>query len=233
MGRRHRHLNHAHLGAMFALDARFLGLAEGSLVSAWADRGGSGRQVTQSGTARPTLIGNYVDFDGTNDEMLGSDSGFPTGDYHACMTARCDIALGNGDYEPITGYGTATTGSAVVFTYATDAGFGTNAVGISQWGDAHGIASSVGGTIIYESRRSGSSYTHSRNGAAETSRTMTANTALGGASGLFVGSFGPLLPGYFLNGRIGGITLFGAVPSASVRRRVAHSQALSFKIAFN
>jgi hypothetical protein len=233
MGRRHRHLNHAHLGAMFALDARFLGLAEGSPVSTWADRGGSGRQVTQSGTARPTLIGNFVDFDGADDQMLGSDSGFPTGDYHACMVARCDIALVADDYEPIIGYGSATVGSAVVFTYATDPAFGTNAVGVSQWGTAHGITSSVGSAIMYESRRSGSSYTHSRNGQAETSRTMTTNTALGGASGLFVGSFGSFLPGYFLNGRIGGATLFGAVPSAPVRRRVAHSQALSFKVSFN
>jgi hypothetical protein len=233
MGRRHRHLNHSHLGAMFALDARFLGLAEGASVSTWSDRGGSGRQVTQSGAARPTLLGNFVDFDGSNDEMIGSDSGFPTGDYHACMVTACDISLANNDYEPVMGWGTATTGSAVVFTFATDPAFGTNSVGVSQWGDAQGIASSVGNTVMYESRRSGSSYIHSRNGGAETNRTMTTNTALGGASSLFIGSFGSLLPGFFLNGRIGGVTLFGTVPSASVRRRVAHSQALSFKVAFS
>jgi hypothetical protein len=217
---------------MFALDARFLGLAEGASVSTWADRSGSGKQVSQTGTARPTLQGNWVVFDGVNDEMLGSDSGFPTSDYFCSLAAKCELSLSNPDYEPVMGYGTATTGAAVVFSYATDISFGTNAIGISQWGDSFGIASSTGSKLIYQSRRSGTSYLHSRNGGTETSKTMTTSTALKGTDGLFLGSFGTLLAGYHLNGQIGGMTLFSYIPAAPTRNRIAHSQAISFKLPF-
>jgi hypothetical protein len=217
---------------MFALDARFLGLAEGASVSTWADRGGSGKQVTQTGTARPTLQGNWVSFDGANDEMLGSDSGFPTGDFFCSITAKANGSIADNTYDPILTYGSGSTGAAVLICYGTDVFFGTDAIGVSQYGDSIGIASSVGARLIYQLRRSSTSYLHSKNGGAETSKTMTTATVLGGTDRLAVGALGPIIPGQYLNGEIGAISLFASIPSESIRRRVAHSNALSFKLPF-
>jgi hypothetical protein len=105
-----------------------------------------------------------------------------------------------------------------------------DALSISQWGDSVGIANSTTSRLIAEARRSGTSYAVSRNRGAESTKTMTTNTVLGGSAGLTLGSFGTLLPGYFLDGEIGAVTVFNNVPSLSVRNRVAYSCALSFKI---
>ena len=139
-----------------ALDARFLGLANGASVGTWADRGGSGRQVTQTGTARPTLQGNWVSFDGTNDEMLGNDAGQPTGDFFISTAAYSSLSsLPLSDYEPIYCYGQAVTGRSVIITFGDYINLGNDAIGFTPYSDGFGIANSLGARLIYQLRRSG------------------------------------------------------------------------------
>jgi len=52
---RHRHFNPAHAGAAVALDSRFItGVADGNPLSAWEDRSANNVDFTASGTDRPT-----------------------------------------------------------------------------------------------------------------------------------------------------------------------------------
>lgn len=69
-----RHLNPGNAGAVLALDSRFInGLSDGDPVSTWADRSGQGNNATGSGSARPTFQiseqgGNpAIRFDGNDD----------------------------------------------------------------------------------------------------------------------------------------------------------------------
>jgi len=228
MGRRCRHLNHAHLGAMFALDARFLGLAEGAEVSTWADRGGSGRQVTGTSTARPVLNGNYVVFDGVNDELIGSDAGFPTGDlFISAVTLRVNTVAANA-VVAVMRYGSSGAGQLVGVYYGNNSTFGTNGVGTTQSGDAIGVPNSTGFNLSVQISRSGTTYTARRNLASLDSKVMTTNTLLAGATGLVMGK---TIGGSFSAVQAGAISVFAGLPSGSIEKRVAHSQGYSFKIA--
>jgi hypothetical protein len=228
MGRRCRHLNHANLGSVFAIDARFLGLTNGAAVGTWADRGGSGRQVTGTGTARPTLDGNYVVFDGSNDEMIGSDSGLPTGDLFVSMVSHRVDTVAFNTFVAAMRYGQASAGSLFGLYYATNADFGTNSVGITQSGNAAGISASTGFPLILQVTRSSTTYTLTRNLASTTSKVMQTNTALAGSTGAVMGKS---IGGAFAAVKVGGISIFSGLPSEMIKKRVAHSQGYSFKIA--
>jgi hypothetical protein len=52
MGRRHRHLNRIHCGAVMDYDARFVtGVSNGAQISTWANRGNSALNLSRNGNA--------------------------------------------------------------------------------------------------------------------------------------------------------------------------------------
>jgi hypothetical protein len=82
MRARHRHFNPKAAGALFALDARFLtGLSNNDPVSTWTNRTGI-NDVTASSTARPLFKSNSVnnnpalEFDGVNDRLVSGNVTF-------------------------------------------------------------------------------------------------------------------------------------------------------------
>jgi hypothetical protein len=79
MRARHRHFNPKDAGADLVLDARFINQSDNTVVSTWADRSGNSYNATQAtGANQPTFKTNQtggnagVDFDGTNDSLVGT-----------------------------------------------------------------------------------------------------------------------------------------------------------------
>ena len=227
MGRRVRHLNYAHLGAALTLDPRFLSVAEGASVTSMADRGTSGRTVSNSGTARPTMGYPWLVFDDAFDqELLGSDTGLPTGQFFLSVVSRTEET--GGLFDPVLTYGTNTTGQALMLNYSSDQ------LNADVWGfSITQSGSQVNQSIISRYWRTATDRFLSFNGGS----TVSDNTLLGtvvprsGTDGLAIGGYGWAATDRNLTGRIGSIVLFGSVPSSSLQKRVAHSQAFAYKIA--
>lgn len=239
MHRRARHLNPASAGAMFVLDARFIDQADNTAVSTWKDRSANAYDVSQ-GTAgnQPTLqvgeVGgsSIVRFDGS-DVLRRSDTGFPTGNYTFVSVNKQNNNLANGTYAGIMMYGNApSTGTAVFFMYSTDANSGTDAFALSQYGDAVGVANSIGRYNVTTGVRITSTYYARVNGGPTSSKAMGTGTVLYGANGLHIGAAAFTQPtaANFLNGDIGYVALFNILLSDSLRKRVEHSAAFSFKL---
>ena len=239
MRARQRHLNARHAGAMFVLDARFIDQSDNTAVSTWADRSGNSYDVSQStGANQPTLqtgeVGgsSIVRFDGSNDYLVRSDTGFPTGDITIVGVNKQNNALASAEYRTVLSYGQAASGKAVFYAYGEDINFGTDAFGISQYADAVAISSSTGKYNIASVYRSGSDYGVRINGGAATTKNMTTSTATHGANGLTVGSNNAAVGfGSYLNGDIGNVLFFNSNLSESLRRRFERGCGLTWKIA--
>lgn len=239
MRARQRHLNARHAGAMFVLDARFINQADNTAVSTWADRSGNGYDVSQAtGANQPTLqtgeVGgsSIVRFDGSNDYLVRSDSGFPTGNLTIIGVHKQNNTISTEEYRCILHYGQASSGAAVFDSYGENAVWGSEAFGISQYGDQISIVSATQRYIIGSVYRSGTSYGVRIDGGAPATKTMTTATATYGANGLTVGSFNASLSyGSYLNGDIGTVLLFNSNLSDSLRRRFERGCGLTWKIA--
>lgn len=238
MRARQRHLNARHAGAMFVLDARFINQSDNTAVSTWADRSGNGYDVSQATSANQPVLrtqaqggSSIVRFDGTNDSLARSDTGFPTGNLTIVGIHKQNNTLATNAYAAVFHYGAASTGSAVFYLYGTDGSMGTNSFGVSQYGTALGIGSSTGSFIVGSVYRSGTSYFVRRNGGTASSNTMTTNTTLYGGSGFAVGSFNPGVGGNRLTGDIGTVTIFNSNLSDSLRQRLERQFGLTWKVA--
>lgn len=238
MRARQRHLNARHAGAMFVLDARFIDQSDNTAVSTWSDRSGNGYDVSQTtGANQPTLQtqeqggSSIVRFDGSNDFLQRSDTGFPTGDLTIVGCHKQNTTLSNFTGAMVFHYGAASIGSAVFYFYRTDANMPNSSFGISQYGDAVGIQNSTGSFIVGSIYRSGTSYYVRRNGGSAATKTMTTNTSLYGTNGFRVGQGNPGVAGSFLNGDIGSVIVFASNLSDSLRRRFELQFGLTWKIA--
>ncbi len=242
MRARQRHVNARHAGAVLVLDARYIAQADNTAVSTWSDRSASGYDFSQAtGANQPTLqtgeVGgsSIVRFDGSNDKLTRSDTGFPTGNYTLIALTKQNNTIANLEYRVFFGYGQASIGSGMWFMFGEDANFPSEAWGISQYGDGVGIASSTQAHIIASSTRSSTTYAIWKNGASKTTKTMTTNTAVYGTNGAAVGAngLGATNAGYpaYLNGDIGTIIYAGSEWSDSLRRKFEASVAYSWKIA--
>jgi len=224
------------------LDARYIDQADNTAVSTWSDRSASGYDFSQgTGANQPTLqtaeVGgsSVVRFDGSNDKLTRSDTGFPTGNYTLIALTKQNAVLAFAEYRSFFGYGLASVGSGMWFSFGDDTGFGGDGVGVSQYGDAVGIANSTLSHIIASSTRNSTSYAVWKNGASKTTKTMTTNTAVYGTNGAAVGAngLGATNAGFpaYLNGDIGTIIYAGSEWSDSLRRKFEASVAYSWKIA--
>jgi hypothetical protein len=217
LNRRHRHFNPASAGAVLALDARTLTLADGDPVSSWTAKGGT--SPTGSGSTRPIFKTNIVNgqpvvrFDGVDDGLVGpSISGsasnysvfvvrksntFPEGSFWLISQSSFNLILGNnysGSYYNASGW----------------VGSGVNATSfrVESWVFADPAAT------IYVSG---------------------ADSGLGGsytAVSLGVAEFGSGIgfPSYHYDGDIAALIIFASAASAALRRRIEQSLAFSFRI---
>lgn len=240
MRARHRHLNARHAGAMFVLDARFIAQSDNTAVSTWADRSGNGYDVSQAtGANQPTLqtgeVGGsaIVRFDGSNDTLGRSDTGFPTGNITFIGVSKQNNSLATGNYGGVMLYGQSSLTRGVLVMYGTDVNYGTNSFGPSQYGDAVGISNSTGSYNVTSWYRSSTNYSVHINGGAATTKSMTTATTLQGTNGLHIGSstFSQTTPANFLNGDIGNVILFASSLADSLRRRLERGCGLTWKIA--
>jgi hypothetical protein len=227
MRARHRHFNPRDAGAKLALDSRFIsGLSDGDPVSTWTDKSTTGTNVTQSGALRPTIEfseqgGNpVVRFNGSN-SLTGSAANLITGSNSRMLFVLAKKSNTN-NIDVLYGWGSATAGQNFGF-------YGLDNEIVTAWlwneGDFNTSLSCASPTILaltYD----GSTTRSYGNGAAGGTSGSSVNT---GTTYLHVGQ----------NASNGGNKLTGdlmqiiVIPgeSSSLRRRIEHHAAFSFKIA--
>jgi hypothetical protein len=224
---------------VLALDSRFItGLSDGDSVATWEDRTNNNYDVTQSSSGSRPLFkaaqsggSSVVRFDGSNDRLLRSDTGFPTGDFTTIVVAKETRTLSGGQYGAVFHYGAASIGASVFVLFGDDSNIGDDSFGASQFGDAFGVANSTGRYIIGRISRTSTSYDARVDGGSSSSKTMTTSTSLRGADGFSIGAYNPGVGGGNLNGDVGVIAIFSSALSSPLSRRVEHAAAFSFKIA--
>jgi hypothetical protein len=234
MHRRARHFNARDAGASLVLDSRFItGLADGDPVSTWSDRSGNNNSPTAVTTQRPLYKVNEqsgnpaVRFDGTDDRLVFS-SAFISGSTPGSCVYTFKI-----DNDPPTA---AISAGAVLGFF----GSGGGATHI-PWIDGN-IYDKFGSTQRKTVGNPTQSLTSSRiiavhsdasdwqffidsvNFFTTTSNSVgwTQNPEIGGELGFS-----------YLKGIIMSITVLNFKMTSSLRRRIEHAAALSFKIPCN
>ena len=231
MHRRARHLNPGSAGASLALDSRFItGLSDGDPVSTWADRTANGNNATQTLTLRPTYQTNAVngnasvEFDGVNDYLNSNANIFATGagsDYWLFVTKPNDAS-----WSPLIQGGSTVTGqSRFIFTRSTSDNIFTGfyIYDKSNWptyGSGVKVLSSTFDGTSQELRLAGVSLGTFTPTAVNTVRLIS---RIGGY--LDVSGFNQYFQGEMLN-----VTTIQGSPTLSLRRRLEHAVAFSFKI---
>jgi hypothetical protein len=239
MRKRQRHVNPRHAGAVLVLDARYIAQADNTAVSTWTDRSGNGYNFAQAtGANQPTLqVGelggsSVVRFDGSNDYLSRSDTGFPTGNITFLCVSKQNNVMATGQYRCVLHYGAASIGSALFFTYGEDANFVSDAFGVSTYGVGGGISNSTGSYYVMSATRSGTTVSMWRNGSSLVTQTMQSNTATYGANGATVGSFNASLSyGSYLNGDVGIISHANSEWPNALRKRFQFALGYTWKIA--
>jgi hypothetical protein len=239
--RRSRHLNPGSAGAVIALDSRFIsGLSDGDLVGTWIDRSGQGNNATQSGAERPTYEtaeqgGNpIVNFDGSVDRMVCAS--------FVSLTSSTIIAAGKsavttGNDRNIFYFGNAGTLSPN-FNWI---GIGRN-LSTQQWvsGNYNNPAdrSVVGATLFNTAANIVTGVTNDGgtnrlflNSIPEGSQPSVAIN-INTSARPTVGRRGTDATGYW-QGQVFSVALYNTSLQPSLRRRLEHATALSFKIPCN
>lgn len=203
----------------------FVGAGNG-FVKTWYDQSGNAKNVTQTTAAnQPQIVSSgevvtqgtrpALSFDGSNDYLEGSDTGLPTGAGTFASVSRYGAAsITATDYKVIVSYGATSTGSGVHLLYGSDAVFGNNSLGISQYGDTFGSAAQLQQHNLQFVTKPATIGTWKQwiNDTTSASKSMTTNTTLAGTSGsLRVGAFidgSP--PSFNMNGTIQEIIIWPA-----------------------
>ena len=219
MHRRARHLNPGSAGATVALDTRFItGLNDGDLVSTWTGRAGTSNNATSSGTARPTY--QVAEINGLPVlQFLGGDDQVTVG-----ITVANPCTILSVQY--------ATTD---VFSYRVAFSAGNNALGLGYDNlNQIYLFSSTGFAVARSRPASLEVLSGTVNGA---SSVLTANGSIATGS---VANFSTTNLRLFTNGSNGFYAGFGSrleyypmALAASLRKRLEHSSAYSFKIPCN
>jgi len=129
--------------------------------------------------------GRALDFDGVDDFVPTTAPGVTTVNRSVSVWFRSSVNLSNGQYATLVRMGTATSfpadiGKDFQVLFGTDANFGTNAIGISQYGDAVAATGFNDGRWhhgYFEAK--GSVYSIYLDGVFRTSKTMTTNATAG------------------------------------------------------
>lgn len=243
MHRRARHLNARHAGAGLVLDARRLtGLNDGDAVSTWNDVSGNGRDATQSTSGKkPTYNTNSVggssslSFDGGDGLAT---SAFNSSPAHVSISVF-SLSAGSGFvWEQGTGYlnngDTWLLANNIYNIYARGSGefptqtSGKNVSGQSlSWAAAgvwNVVRSSCEGTVAdHVAFKNGSQMNLVTGSANQNPGTSTYSLTLNVGARNNASSA-------FITGKISYIARLFTNPSNSLRKRLEHSAAFSFKI---
>jgi hypothetical protein len=240
MRARQRHFKPRSAGASLGFDARFIsGLSNGAAVSTWSDLSANANNATQAtGANQPVYTTNVsggqpgVKFDGTNDFLA-------SGSYIALTELTCIIAVNmvsanttsraifyQGNYEAYTPnynwIGLAKGGPSNTFFYGN---YNNGAEGSVRTTTTIATGSHVVSGVVNEAGTNRMVFNGVQEATAS-SVTISMNTAARPT----LGRVGPTAKDYF-DGYILSIVLLPTASAASLRKRLDHSAAYSFKIA--
>lgn len=187
---------------------------DGDPVGYWKDKSGNSKNATQSTAAnRPTLktsiqnSKNILRFDGSNDGLAGSDTGFST--TTSTVFIVCKSAIAGNDNYPIM-FGTdASTQLVGLTTY-------NNQMQITQYGASTYVAFTTNAWNLVYFTKSSNSWTMNLNGTSA-STTMTTSTVLSGNYGVGFNKSGNRA---FFNGDIAEILIYNSVLSTAQLQQV-------------
>jgi hypothetical protein len=241
---RNRHFNARHAGASLVLDSRFIDQADNSEVSSWADRSTNAHTIQQTTPAsRPTFQTNEINgnpvvrFDGSNDFLSGGDI-LDIGTNSLTMLAVAKRSSGSNG--ALFGKSEA-AGSAGRYSLLRE-----NNSFYPLYSPASGVANapsiadtSTSARINVGEVERGVAVRLRFNGAQEATSTITVSDTTNHNNGFsfFVGAYQTAggtntFSNYFWNGDIAqAVVLFTF--NVSLRKRLEHSAAYSFKIACN
>jgi hypothetical protein len=233
-GRRVRHLNPAHAGAVLVLDSRFItGLADGDPVSTWNDRSSNGLNATSSGTARPlykvAIQGGCpaLNFDAVNDELVGTFNYTQTAATVIC-TAQVPGFSPYARFFQLSDAGAdfSTSGHYIPLLRAN----GTSQIASWVGGNLRGtIAVNTGWTTL-SAQHSGSSLLVRAAGVSGSSFSNTLSktwTRYGISSNTMAAG------GAVLGANYGSAAVFNTALSLPLLKRIEHAQSFSFKVPCN
>ncbi len=187
---------------------------EGDPVGLWRDKSGNAKHATQSTNANRPLFKtsvqnskNVLRFDGSNDGMAGSDTGFST--TTSTVFVICKSAIAGIDNYPFM-FGTdAATQLVGLTTY-------NNQMQITQYGASTFVAFTTNAWNIIYFTKSSNNWTMNLNGTSA-STTMTTSTVLSGNYGIGFNKSGNRA---FFNGDIAEVILYNSVLSTSQIQQV-------------
>jgi len=187
---------------------------DGDPVGLWRDKSGNAKHATQSTNANRPLFKtsvqnskNVLRFDGSNDGMAGSDTGFST--TTSTVFVICKSAIAGTDNYPFM-FGTdAATQLVGLTTY-------NNQMQITQYGASTFVAFTTNAWNVIYFTKSSNNWTMNLNGTSA-STTMTTSTVLSGNYGIGFNRSGNRA---FFNGDIAEVILYNSVLSTSQIQQV-------------
>lgn len=203
--------------------------ANSCYVSIWFDQSGNARNATQATAAnQPRIVSAGIIerisgklamfYDGTNDCLERTDTGLPTGVMtSANVTYYSAATIPAVNYKTVFHYGGADFGRPVFVTYATDGtpgpGYGTNALGISQYGGVIAIQNRLQlFNLLFFTKPATTNFWYIYiNNTLSASKSLQTNTILrNSAAGFRIGQQNDGLPGAFMLGYIQEINIWAA-----------------------
>lgn len=239
MRARQRHFNPGSAGAVLALDSRFItGLSDGDPVSTWIDRSGRGNNITQTSTARPTYkIAQQsgqpvIRFDGLDDSMINTSTSLVTAgsSWGLIASGRMNAAI-------------ADLRGNIFATRTTTRYWGCMYLRFQSTNYIHGNGVDLSANVTLSNitfrtlpwvsswimNGSGNQPNHFTNGQSRSINSAgTSQITETGTTGFVVGSN---VSNQWHHGDIWNIIVVPGGISSSLRRRIEHSTAISFKIA--
>ena len=236
----HRRVRHVTLSpraieSRVALDARMItGLADADPVSTWTDRSGGGRDLSASGSARPTYKvgiqgGNPVVRFDSDDGMTGSWSETLTSET-VFMVFKSPAPVTYARYFTQTDAGTdhSSTGNYIPLL-KSNAGDDVN--GLTEGVGFSSTFANAGAWMVVTATQSGSSTVNYKDGIAASPTAATLNKAITRfAVGVTtLSDNNPALEAF--NGDAAAVLALASLPPLSLRRRIEQALAFAFKIA--
>ena len=235
MHRRARHLKGTSIGCTLQLDARYLTNSDGTALSSWADRSSNAYSASQATSTKQPLVktgangingSTAVSFDGSNDGLSVS-SYVNSSDMYIVFAIKITTANMIFEHSPNlnTSEGFFVYGqSSNNFSIRRTGSAGYNIQGTNNWlGTSSAVAS-----CIYSTSNGGNYYL---NGGVITK--VNENGSIISASNttqtLYIMNRGD--SSLFTNGLLGAVICGSGILSNSLKIRVEHSMAYSFKIA--
>jgi len=170
-----------------------------------------------------------LDFDGSNDYVTTTTPGLTTSNMSVSLWFRSQVNLSTNNYSCLLDWGAASSypadiGKNFSILFGSDANFGTNGFGVSQYGDGFavpGLNDNVWHSAYIE--LVGSLYSIWIDGVFRTSKTMTTNTT---STAITIGKY---FSGWYYNGVIDDIRIYKRSLKASEIRLLASERGIGLK----